>query len=58
MSEVQWSKWSLDEDRCWLGQDVNIVEIIILCPAIHLIWIKYNESEHYEIMQTAHTSRN
>lgn len=42
VSEVQWNKWSLDKDRCWLGQDVNIVEIIILYPAMHLIWIKFN----------------
>lgn len=39
-----------------LGQDVNIVEIIILYSAIHLIWIKFNESEYCEVMQTAHTS--
>lgn len=55
VSEDQWNKQRLDKDRCWLGQDVNIVEIIILYPAIHFIWIQFNESEYCEIMQTAHT---
>lgn len=58
MPEIQWSKWSLNKDKCWLGQDVNIVEIIILYPAIHLICIKFNESEQYEVIQSVHTSRN